>query len=276
MRSKRAFTLIELLVVIAIIGLLLAIIMPALKKAKSYSQKISCQNNLHQFGIAMSIYESEYNYTFRNFKSAIGMTSAARRKHWFTKEGGTGDYSHEDMPNAVRDIMNAGLLPDRKIFFCPGLKNLDYDQNYPYSEAVDKGILKQWKTDDIYEAIKNGTLPATSSASGGINRPVFWGTYVWLWKKEMQDPAIKRVNNLSSGVLMVDITRTSWNYSYRTNLGGLGKLLESIDITRSYYHGNALMQDYSVENPTDQEDELVDWLWGPLGWLNDPAYPAIR
>ena len=120
MRSKRAFTLIELLVVIAIIGLLLAIIMPALKKAKAYAQKINCQSNLHQFGVAMSIYETEYNYNFRNFKTAIGMNNNDLRKHWFW-EGGTGDYSHELRPNAIRDVMNAGLLPDNKLFFCPGL-----------------------------------------------------------------------------------------------------------------------------------------------------------
>ena len=88
----------------------------------------------------------------------------------------------------------------------------------------------------------------------------------------MRDSQILAVNNISSNVLMVDITRASWEYSYRTDPSRLGELLKSIDITRSYYHGNALMQDYSVENPTDQEDKLVDWLWGPAGWIGNPDY----
>lgn len=268
MRSKRAFTLIELLVVIAIIGLLLAIIMPALKKAMSYAQKINCQSNLHQFGVAMSIYETEYNYNFRNFKSAELVQD--KNKHWFW-EGGTGDYSHEDKPNAVRDIMNAGLLPDHKIFFCPGLKNLTWDKNYPLSRIL-AGDFTTWNTEDIYRAIATGALPRE-------DRPLFWGTYVWLWKKEVrsgENLVQNDINNVSSGVLMVDITDVSWEYSYRTDPSRLGELLSGIDIGRSYYHGNALMQDYSVENPSDQDAKLVEWLWGPNGWLNDPHYPAHR
>lgn len=53
---KKAFTLIELLVVIAIIGILLSIVIPALRKAKESAQAIICKTNLRGYGTAMKVY----------------------------------------------------------------------------------------------------------------------------------------------------------------------------------------------------------------------------
>jgi prepilin-type N-terminal cleavage/methylation domain-containing protein/prepilin-type processing-associated H-X9-DG protein len=164
-----AFTLTELLVVIAILGILAALLLPALSMAKSYSRSATCRNHLHQMGIALKMYVDDHQSTFPFYLGPAGPSY------------GDATYNGKDATGLV--YWSSKLFPyyslnwTNSLFHCPGYMGKNTGP-YPETGATDVGKVERLGS---YGYNMDG-----SSAKGlipqnfGLGPIIFWNT-VWHW-----------------------------------------------------------------------------------------------
>jgi len=107
---NNAFTLLELLVVIVIVGLLAAMLVPALGRARENARRAQCASNLRQIGIAWYLYLDEHDGWFPDF----GDPARA------TEFGGKGIDETDALPlNPYLDVYSAEDKAALEVFHCP-------------------------------------------------------------------------------------------------------------------------------------------------------------
>ncbi|MBU4488461.1 MAG: prepilin-type N-terminal cleavage/methylation domain-containing protein [Candidatus Omnitrophica bacterium] len=120
---KQAFTLIELLVVIAIIGVIAALLVPALGRARESARTAMCANNLRQIGLAMHMYADDNNSSLPPY--AIGAD------YWFA-------------------TFLSSYLDNQSVFKCPNYKNyISYSanrQSYGYNYHISNYDINRIRT----------------------------------------------------------------------------------------------------------------------------------
>lgn len=163
LRDIRGFTLVELLVVIAIIGILVALLLPAIQAARESARRSQCQNNLKQLGLAVLNFESAQ----KHFPSGgWGYRWAPDPDHGIgVEQPGSGLYSilpfHEEqalfdlgkgLPVAQKMTANKQRLQTPlKVWVCPTRRS---PIAYPNTSTIDF-VLKPYGSDTLTSVVKS-------------------------------------------------------------------------------------------------------------------------
>jgi prepilin-type N-terminal cleavage/methylation domain-containing protein/prepilin-type processing-associated H-X9-DG protein len=111
-RGHRGFTLLELLIVIAILGILMALMLPALARAKGTSYRASCLGNLRQIGLGFEIILGEDSDRFPDFRGLKATLGFQPWSSWPPSDP-RGGWAAEGLRNQ---------LPSRGVWVCPALQ----------------------------------------------------------------------------------------------------------------------------------------------------------
>ncbi len=117
--NRRGFTLIELLVVVAIIGLLMAILLPALGKARLQARKAGCSANLHSWGIAINTNAAEFNS--RYMWTALSTNPGALPLNIFYNNPNTNEIYISILNPYLSNTFNNSTHTIGKVAICPCL-----------------------------------------------------------------------------------------------------------------------------------------------------------
>lgn len=161
--NGRGFTLIELLVVIAIIGLLLAVLIPALKRAKEQSQAVVCLANLKQWGILYTLYAQDYDSSL-----PVGWNGGTM---WMT-----------DLLDYYQNVDDLRLCP-RATKFLDQIPDHTPGEFTAYGRYGYNGIpVPYWGKEGQYGSYSvNGWAhnPFDAGVSGTYNIPAAWRDHYW-------------------------------------------------------------------------------------------------
>jgi prepilin-type N-terminal cleavage/methylation domain-containing protein len=197
-RGSGAFTLMELLVVIAIIGILAALLMPALDRAKLQAKRIQCVNNLSQIGLAFHTFANDHNGKF-----PMGVSTNEGGSMEFVRNGRDANGIFYSAYHHFQAL--AGELSTPQIMICP------VDNRLP---AADFARLQNENVSYFVSVDADFSQPASvlagdrNLATNSLETPTILrmnaGSQLW-WTREM--------HQFKGNVLFADRHVEEWNNS---------------------------------------------------------------
>ncbi|MBN1975237.1 MAG: type II secretion system protein [Sedimentisphaerales bacterium] len=180
MKKRKGFTLIELLVVISIIALLLAILMPSLKRARNSARTVVCQSNLKQWGLIFSTYIDD-------------------NKGYLFNLQGKGGYLN--FLNSIYSHMDYNQF---KIKFCPMASKIS---NIPYPKDLVRGMEGR-KYNVVSMTFHDGhTASYTNEVSISLIGTIGSSSKAWEW--------IEGRDNLNGSYgINFELTNTIFSYNH--------------------------------------------------------------
>jgi prepilin-type N-terminal cleavage/methylation domain-containing protein/prepilin-type processing-associated H-X9-DG protein len=143
-RSRYGFTLVELLVVIAIIGILVALLLPAIQAAREAARRTECQNHLKQIGIALQTYHDAFK-SFPTGRDRPDQWSLSWAFRILPQMEETTLHAAHNKTLRVDDVANEkSMRTPIETYACPSRRkaeaNRDFDNNDLPADADHKGV----------------------------------------------------------------------------------------------------------------------------------------
>ncbi len=198
-KHPRAFTLVELLVIIAVVGVLVAMLLPALTQARESAYKVQCLSNLRQIGLGITSYANAYKNAIP--PNAHNPDSSSARGPYIDVGPGTDHYAWESSENLRHDVGTNFTLNGQGLLLST--------EHLPYTKT---GIKLFW-----CPAEKRATYASLGNGINGV--AYYWDTYL------QKNPFSK----VPSG-----IGRTAGTYAYRS-LGSVNGAINGVSFRQSMW-----------------------------------------
>ena len=159
-RRRQAFTLVELLVVIAIVALLMALLLPALQRARHQAMITVCSSQLHQYHIALTMYDNDWQTMPLQYNEG----GCSRET-----PGGFYELLSYYMDVKVNDINQWGKIawcPSETPYFLQNYMGYHYFGNY----TLNTGLLGFYSPHDPYQPRRMEDLTATAIRARNLER----------------------------------------------------------------------------------------------------------
>ncbi len=143
-RKNGAFTLVELLVVIAIIGILIALLLPAVQSAREAARRMQCSNKLRQMGLALHNYATAHQQCF--------------------PIGGLGPMRHALFTSMLPYLERKNLYEELDV---DNVQRTTYDEPHRYT-AIDAYVCPSWPHDTVFRDKLNGLQDGAIATYQGV------------------------------------------------------------------------------------------------------------
>lgn len=259
MRRNRAFTLVELLVVIGIIAMLIAILLPALSRARAAANNLGCLSRLRQIGIGMQLYAQNNN----------GMLPFGYSPYWVMNNSGNGaNPAYSDWRYLITGAIAGGSGYQSDSAFVSSTRGLVQGLFTDVDTVANDA--KDWQGNSLHTldySCHPRILPAVGY--GNTAWTASWDPYSQAIGRNEEFPCYKfsRIKRASEVILIMDGTQI-------TSSSGSNASINAKNIANFYLNSSASYlimghNNWGLNQPFDAGTNLDAVAWGPQdNWGN--------